>query len=542
MVNEEKQIFHCFGCASGGDLFTFLMKIDGLTFPEALKELALKAGVKLPENSRKTLDADQAEAKQKEWGFRLNALASDFFIANLWDSKKGEKGRMYLKKRGIDVETAKSLGLGLSLNDWEGLVNFLKEKKAPLTLAAELGLIKAREQKSGTYDFFRDRLIFPIRDLKGEVVAFGGRTLSSEADQAKYLNSPESLLYHKSSILYGYSWAKESIRKEDEAIIVEGNIDVVTLWQHGIRNVVAPCGTALTPDHLRSLSRITQNFIVAFDGDAAGIQAAWRSLPFFLELGLTPKAIFLPTGLDPDTFIRQEGADSFKKLAEKALTLFEALIDWISQNKKSGTSETIKVIQKLTPLLGLVQNPVERKIYLSRTGLRLGIPEEDIEKSIKNPNKINKISHHPSSTQKYPEEEKLLLATLVLNPSRLATLQEKEALFTHPLLKTIATQLFLNPAEEWLERLKTTEEQSKELASWIRELALREEEDPRWEKTTEDCLARIRLRKIKLELTRLNAEIASAESEGNEKILLKLLAEKGRLTEEKKRTPHETNR
>src|SRR3989338_3421458 len=236
MVNEEKQIYHCFGCGDGGDIFTFLMKIDGLSFVETVKELAGKCGVKLPTPDKgSTPEKDADLSRRRQWGTRLNQITMEFFSENLW-GKNGARAREYLKKRGLSESFAREHQLGYALDDWSVLAGHFKEKNVPLPLALDLGLIKQREKGDGYYDFFRDRLIFPIFSHRGECVGFGGRTLGD--DPAKYLNSSDSILYSKTRQVYGLNWAKEEVREKDRAIFVEGYIDLLSLRLVAIKNVV----------------------------------------------------------------------------------------------------------------------------------------------------------------------------------------------------------------------------------------------------------------------------------------------------------------
>lgn len=534
MVSEEKQIYHCFGCQEGGDIFTFLMKIDGLTFPEALKELAQRVGVRLPEKEKgESRDKDAAFTKKKEWAFRLNALAKDYFCRTL-ASASGNGARQYLKNRGLSAETIQNLGIGFAPQEWEGLAAFLKSQNAPLPLAAELGLIKKRETQEGYFDFFRHRVIFPIRDLKGKVIAFGGRTLD-EKEGAKYLNSPETLLYHKSNTFYGFREAAEAIRKKDEVFIVEGYMDWITLWQAGIQNVVAPCGTALTSEHLQRLRRTTQNIILTFDGDTAGTQAALRSLPLFLELALTPRLLLLPGGTDPDSFLKERGAQAFSTLQEKSPTLFEFFIDWTVQNSPKGTAGALQAWKKIEPLLQKIQDRVEKGIYLKRIAAKTGIEVENLKKNNKNNRLENKPASPLNEAKSYPEEERLLLAALVLKSKLSEKIRGAGEVFTHSRLKEISTQLFQILDEEGNVALHVALNHcDPPLASWIREMAMVEEEDQLWEKAVTDCLIKIKSRNLKTKLMQLNEEITLAEQAGNESTLLKLLTEKTKLMESQK--------
>lgn len=295
MASDEKQIFHCFGCGEGGDIFKFLMKFEGLSFAEAVRQLADRAGVMLPKDAF-AKDPDEEMARKKKWCLRVNQVAAEYFF-NALKGPSGGVARNYLKSRGILDETWTQLFLGYAEKGWDGLIRHLEEKKVPLELAEELGLLKRKSDSKGYYDFFRDRLMFPIISQRGEVIGFSGRALdANDKEAAKYLNSPDSLIYHKSNCVYGLNAAADAIRKTDQVILVEGNIDLVSLHQAGFKNVVAPLGTALTSGHIRLLSRYSKNVVVIFDGDEAGSKASTRALPLFIEAGLTPRAVAMPDG------------------------------------------------------------------------------------------------------------------------------------------------------------------------------------------------------------------------------------------------------
>nr|HPM42139.1 DNA primase [bacterium] len=251
-VSDEKGIFHCFGCGEGGDVIQFVMKFDGLSFAEAVRHLAGRAGVEIPA----ALDPREAEkeeesSRKKRYMLRINEIARDWFMGRLVDAKAGAAARKYLQDRGISEEIWKQHFLGYADNSWDALLHHLEEKRAPRDLAEELGLLKRREG-GGCYDFFRDRIIFPIVSARGEVLGFSGRALRAD-EGAKYINSPDSLIYHKSNCVYGMNRAQGPIRAADNAVLVEGNVDLISLHQAGVENVVAPLGTALTAGHVRLL-------------------------------------------------------------------------------------------------------------------------------------------------------------------------------------------------------------------------------------------------------------------------------------------------
>ncbi|MBU0479398.1 DNA primase, partial [bacterium] len=373
IVSDEKQIFHCFGCGEGGDVFRFLMKFDNISFIEAVKQLASLAGITIPEDNKFARREDAELEKKRELFFRLNKVAAEFFSKNLESGESSDKVRKYLNERGIKTEFFKQLLLGATDNNWEALTTELKRIKAPLDMAAELGLIRVRA--NGTYyDFFRSRLIFPIVSQRGEIIGFGGRALE-DGEDAKYINSPDSIIYNKSSSVYGLESAHRDIRLKDAVILVEGYFDVVSLKLSGIENVVAPLGTAITVSHLRLLSRFSKNMILIFDGDDAGVNAALRSLPLFVEQKLIPKAVLLPRGEDPDTMIQKEGKEKFLHRIESAVTLFEFFIDRIASKCGKDTSAKVEAVTKVGKLYNLLTDPVEKSIYRKRLSQALGLDE-----------------------------------------------------------------------------------------------------------------------------------------------------------------------
>src|SRR5882724_4249145 len=314
-VSEERGFFHCFGCNASGDVYKFVMLRDSLTFPEALERLAREAGVELPKRP-----ADERRQQHRERFHRVNAFASKYFQRALWEMPAGEVARAYLEKRRIPQETARRFAIGYAPAD--GLVRALERAGAPLADAQALGLV-GPSQSGGWYDRYRNRLMFPIVDLSGNTIGFGGRLLSSVEGQAKYINSSDSPIFHKGRSVYNLGAAREAIHRRDHVLLVEGYVDVIALVEAGIENVVAPLGTALTADQVRLLKRFTDKFTVLFDGDAAGIAAAARSFEVFAEVGLFPEAAFLPEGHDPDTYVHQFGAEGIERLVAAATQLVD---------------------------------------------------------------------------------------------------------------------------------------------------------------------------------------------------------------------------
>ena len=308
-VNAERGFFHCFGCGAGGTVFDFVMRVEGLTFLETLQSLARRYGITLPEP---TGGSQGAPAGERDSLALANQTAAEFFEHVLWKTEEGAGAREYLRTRGISDETARAFMLGFAPARPANLTAVMA-KRGMTEAAVKVGLVKRYDGRA-PYDMFRARLMFPIRDAQGRVNGFSGRVL--DASLPKYINSPESPIYSKARALYGINEARQTIAKDDRAIMVEGNIDVIALWQAGFKETVAPLGTALTVDQLRLLARYTQNIFACFDGDEAGRKASLRALEIFLGAGLLGRGIFLPTGFDPDTLVRDRGAQAFSELIE----------------------------------------------------------------------------------------------------------------------------------------------------------------------------------------------------------------------------------
>ena len=317
-VNAERGFFHCFGCGAGGTVFDFVMRVEGLTFLEALQSLARRYGIVLPERN----EAGGPSAGERDALALVNQTAAEFFAHVLWKTGDGAPARDYLKARGIADETARAFMLGYAPARPANLAAVIA-KRGMLEAAIKVGLVK-REPGRDPYDMFRARLMFPIRDAQGRVIAFGGRVLDQRLP--KYINSPESPIYSKARALYGVFEARQAIAGADRAIVVEGNIDVIALWQAGFKETVASLGTALTVDQLRLLSRYTRNIVACFDGDTAGRKASLRALEVFLGAGLLGRGAFIPSGFDPDTLVRDRGAQALTDLIESAELLVEYFI------------------------------------------------------------------------------------------------------------------------------------------------------------------------------------------------------------------------
>jgi DNA primase len=365
-VNREKGFFHCFGCGAGGTVFNFMMRMDGATFPEAVRALAERYGITLTEDRQR----DPRASAQREAMLKAAEVASEFFAHVLWQEKAGEPARQYLNKRAIDTATAKAFRLGFAPAG--GSLTAALNKRGLLDAGSRIGVVKGAGAQAS--DMFRARLMFPIHDAAGRVIAFGGRVLDHSLP--KYINSPESPLYSKSRNLYGLAQARAAIAKADRAIVVEGYIDAIALAQAGFKETVASLGTALTVDQLRLLGRYTRNVFACFDGDKAGHAASIRAVRTFLEAGLLGRGIFIPQGFDPDTLIKERGAESFAALIEAA----ELLVDYFvrSEAAAAGTSLSgrARAAEHVAEVLKLVSNAFEFDLLTRKASEMLGVREE----------------------------------------------------------------------------------------------------------------------------------------------------------------------
>jgi len=537
MVSDEKQIYHCFGCGEGGDVFKFLMKFEGLTFAESVRQLAGRAGVSLPKDAF-SKDPDEEIARKKKWCYRLNQIAAEYFQA-LLSGPSGAAARNYLKSRDIFDETSTQLFLGYAEKGWDGLIRHLEEKKVPIELAAELGLVKKRSGSDGYYDFFRGRLMFPIISPRGEILGFSGRALDeSDKEAAKYLNSPDSVIYHKSNCVFGLNLAQDAVRKSDQLILVEGNIDLVSLYQSGIKNVVAPLGTALTSGHIRLLARYSKNVVVIFDGDDAGSKAAVRALPLFIAADLTPRAVAMPKDEDPDSFVKKHGAQELKTLLDNAPTLFEHVVDVIAAGTTGDTAGRIAAMQKIIPLLKEVDDEVALGIYRGYAAKRLKIKEEILRDALRKSSggRFFKVNQPAATPHKEGEAtfraERLLIETIIAKPDLVPLVYErlKPDQLSDRSCRTIA-ELIIREHEAGGEINFTRLLDGiadPELALDIRSIAMgtkfADETDAK--QVALDCLDAIEERPVTEKIEQINEAIRDAESEGNENLLLELLAKK----------------
>lgn len=378
-VSPEKQIYKCFSTGKGGNVFTFIQEMEKLPFIDAVKWVAKKVGIDLSQYERKS--AKQSDRQSEE--YELMAWAAKFFHTNL-NTKEGKAGLEYLLGRGLLKETISKFGLGFAVDSWNKLYDEAVKEGKSLKLLEEFGLIARSEKSEKYYDAFRNRVMFPIFSPAGKVIAFGGRLLADEKNSPKYINSPETKLYRKSEVLYAFNFARDEIRKKDEAILVEGYMDVVSLHQAGIKTAVASSGTSLTPEQVRLIGRLTKNVLFIYDGDKAGIKAMMRGIDLILEQGLTPKVLFLPDNEDPDSYVQKIGGDEFLKYAQAHKTSFlDFKIDVLKKSDGFASEEQTQAsIRDLVSSIAKIQDELAREVYLKSLAQKLDMAFHTLQREI----------------------------------------------------------------------------------------------------------------------------------------------------------------
>ncbi len=374
-VNPAREIFHCFGCGAGGNAFSFVMKMEGLSFPETVKLLARKTGIEIEE--RQLTPAEIKSQDERQQFYRINELTAGYFRSALLSDQDGENARQYLAQRAVSNDISEAYRLGFAPDRREGLVRHLRNNGVDLETALKLGVI--RKGDSGWHDLFRNRLIFPIRDSRGLVIAFAGRVL--DASLPKYINSPESPIYHKSSVLFGLDMALPTVRTKNSIIIVEGYFDHLALYRAGIFNVVATCGTALTSTHAGLIKRHAEQVHMLFDGDNAGKKASIRSMELFMEQRMPAYVITLPTGDDPDSFLESNPVEAFYDRMNKARPAFDYFVrSLLADTAPDSVDSKVRIIDEIVPRFRKIADPVERDLYEKEICRLLGITSHAFRK------------------------------------------------------------------------------------------------------------------------------------------------------------------
>jgi DNA primase len=544
-IHPGQQFFHCFGCGESGDVFSFVMKYHNLSFPEALKQLAERYHIDLPQRAR-SRDEEERAAKRAQL-YAVNGKAADLYRAYLVEARGAEAGRAYLRERGVDEPLQARFGIGYApATEAEGW-NFLGTRltATELPAAAKLGLLIEKE-RGGSYDRFRDRIVFPIADTMGRICGFGGRIVGP--GQPKYLNSPESEVFNKSRLLLGLYQVKEEIRRQNQVVLVEGNFDLVSLVGHGLAHVVAPLGTALTREQLRLVKRFTDKVILLFDSDNAGKKAAVRAAALFFAEQLSARVALLPPGHDPDSFVRKEGLAALNRLLEAAQTLPEFVFDHWAAEYGLGLDGKSRIVEEMRPLITAAASPLQRSLCLAHFAEKLGIDVRQLEDHFRTGSATPPALSTPSSIKTVEAAQvplalaqKQMIEFMLLHPRDFTRLQESG--LRECLTGTVGEILFLqmadllsrNPGAEPEELLGTLPRGAERdlVADLLANASLRSPAVDGEEKENGlgDLLKYLEDFQLKKASEALTEQLLRAQQEGNLALLDQLMAEKLRLVQ-----------
>ena len=518
-VSPEKRIYHCFGCGAGGNVFKFVIETQNISFIDAVRQFADSAGISIPQPNADNLN--NPLYKEREALKKANELAANYYHSLFHDSEAGLAARNYLKGRYFTGEILDKYGIGWASPGWRGLINhFHKIGTLSRKIVLQSGLVIEKEDGSNVYDRFRGRVIFPIKDLHGSVIGFGGRAIAA-GDNPKYLNSPETTLYQKSQILFGLDMAKQAIRKEDQAILVEGYFDQMRATQFGIFNTVATCGTALTPKQAGILRNYASSVVLVFDSDNAGRSAAEKGFEVLHEKGLQVKIVFLPEGKDPDSYIHENGVDNFMEKIRTAKPYLESYIDTVVAGKDgSSPSKRVEMANKVLPIVGKVHNLVERNGLLEYFSFKAKIDDAsfltELKKSfLRNQPRIDIPETETNSTLNLERH----LVHLILSGKETAKKVFKAVNledFSNPALKSIATTcLQMIDKNEDVEIDKLIDQtDDPEIRSRLTQFGLEPLEFDSPEKTVSDCVTKFNNVHIKSKIKIVKQQRNEAEKAG----------------------------
>jgi len=535
-VNPQRGSFHCFGCNEGGDVFSFYMKYHNTSFPEALQNLARRYNVILPE--RPLSHQDQARAKKKSGLYEVLEKAASLYHDQLLNGAEAAGARQYLEERGIPPETTKAFKLGYAPESWDFLARKLTGP-AEVELALEAGLLVNSEKTPGrNYDRFRNRLLCPIFNLAGQVAGFSGRILDD--GQPKYLNSPESPVYDKSRLLFGLYQNREAIRRHHRCLLVEGNFDLLSLTARGLDYTAAPLGTALTSHQIRALKGYTEEVFILFDGDAAGVKAAVRAVPILLAEELPARVVVLPSGHDPDTYVREFGREGLEKVLAQAVPLTDFVFTSLAERYGSGLEGKARIATELrTMLAGLAGHQLQHSVFVAHFSHKLGIsPEQLISgKTLarqENPNE--KTANLPPSEISLPQNQKQLLEFLIIFPEYLQKFLEAgiEVIVTNPFGHNILQHLREIVCLEAGQQERLLDLAAGPEKAFISRLLITAPSftDAAKELAAEEKLTWLRQCQIKLRQEELTKQINAVQKTGEFEHLMQLMAQKKDLDNE----------
>jgi DNA primase len=514
-VSQEKELFHCFGCEKGGDVFGFIMEMEGVDFSEALKMLAREVGVKLPERprsgERKSLYDDM---------YKANRMAMEFYHRILVGSEKGTHALAYLEGRGITRETIKSLVLGYAPEEWDSLITHARQKKVPADLLIRCGL--AVRGKNGEYDYFRQRILFPIRDNRGHLAGFAGREFGGVTP--KYLNSPDTAIFNKRKILYGYHQARSEIRASGEVLVVEGYTDLISLFQAGVKNVVAPMGTALTDDQAALLSRGARTSILVYDRDEAGLKATFRAGDLFLKHGMGVRVVQLPEGEDPDSFVVKRGIKAFHHAVKDAVDVFDLKIGILDEKGLLETIDGKRIsTEHLLKTIRVVKDEVIKDLYLGKASESLGVHRKVLEGRLAELKSFGRIGGRERETVRGKDLQRLegfveryLIQLMLMGDDFASRLTERLTPdeFANPLYEKAFRELAgIYESNGTLTPDTVLRQVSEDIQPIVSELFVSMEEVTDPDKILQDCLRKLEARRVKREMREIEQQMIQLEKE-----------------------------
>ncbi|HXI24314.1 MAG TPA: DNA primase [Pyrinomonadaceae bacterium] len=543
-VNPSKEMFFCFGCHKGGTVFNFIMEMERISFPEAIKLVAEKSGVPLPI----MIDDDRFETRRRDSDLviELNQWALQWWEDQL-QSRAGTSVRKYLKDRGIIEETIETFHLGFAPDSWEALSTHLRQKGATQEQLEKSGLVVKREDGSGAYDRFRGRLIFPVFDAQGKPIAFGGRTLDPEGEP-KYLNSPETPAYTKGRHLYGLHLSKDEIRRQGFAILVEGYLDLIIPYQNGVRNIVASLGTALTPEQVKLVGRFARKVLVNYDGDRAGVQAAKRAIETILAEDIEVKVLVLPDNADPDDFIRKHGVSEYNRRRGEAQPHIQFVIDQALRDRSlNSPADKAAAVEETFPFVRAVQNRIQKREYFDIVMDALRVQREqrrELWQHVRGPS--TDASRHVGIQRVFAQDiratvaEEKLLGLLVANDELRNIILPKlepgdyEGLATAAIFRALK-KLGEDEKEITYEALSEATADNRTATEFLPRILITEPAESFDESLADanSCLDALRLMKLDRDIDELSTQIAEADRAGDDKQRDQLVMKKLELSKQR---------
>lgn len=543
VVSPNKQIYRCFGCGKGGNVFSFLMEKNAISFPEAIAALAKRYGLALPSNTFSP-ERDKQDSLRKRF-YHINEMTAHFYQDCLL-GMQGHSALGYLNKRGLEEETRRKFMLGYAPSEWDLLSRFLLEQGVTEEEMLTLGLA-VRSQRGTLVDRFRNRIMFPISDETGRIIGFGGRVL--DGNQPKYLNSPETPLFTKGRHLYGLNLARGQIRSKDQAIIMEGYMDVITAQQYGVVNAVGALGTALTPEQARLLMRFTYNTALCFDADEAGQEAALRGMDVLRQLGCQVKVVTIPAGKDPDEYLKKEGKPGFIELVRQAPSLLEYKLEKLLEKYPADTMQgRVQVIQVLVPDIQQLQSPVARQAFIQVISDKLGISETAIHAELRKTGRTLSEVHQGERSRSYTpiaavsaseKAERNVLRSVLENPQLLLEVEEQggKELFSSPILKEIYQAYYL--LRQAGHNIKANDLISlidnPEARQFLPELLLGDEQPQEDERIFRDSLTNLLLEGLNKAINEKSSLMSKLEKAGDISSSVEIMAQIQQMVKEKQR-------